>query len=97
MWALHGGGYTMGSAKGYRAYAAEVSRVTKERVFVPEYRLARDHPFSAAIKAQPVNTEGTTMALDFTNSEALAAIEEIKQLKARYCYCVDHEEWDQWI
>lgn len=37
------------------------------------------------------------MALDFTNPEALAAIEEIKQLKARYCYCVDHEEWDQWI
>ena len=29
--------------------------------------------------------------------QALAAIEEIKQLKARYCYCVDHEEWDQWI
>ena len=47
---LHGGGYTMGSAKGYRAYAAEVSRVTKARVFVPEYRLAPEHPFPAAIE-----------------------------------------------
>ena len=47
---LHGGGYTIGSAKGYRAYAAEVSRVTKARVFVPEYRLAPEHPFPAAIE-----------------------------------------------
>ena len=26
--------------------------------------------------------------------EHMAAIEEIKQLKARYCYCVDHKDWD---
>lgn len=37
------------------------------------------------------------MATDFSTSQTLAAIEEIKQLKARYCYYVDHEEWDQWI
>lgn len=37
------------------------------------------------------------MALDFTNPQTLAAIEEIKQLKARYCYYIDHEEWDQWV
>jgi monoterpene epsilon-lactone hydrolase len=47
---LHGGGYIIGSAKGYRAYAAEVSRVTNARVFVPEYRLAPEHPFPAAIE-----------------------------------------------
>ena len=47
---LHGGGYIIGSAKGYRAYAAEVSRVTRARVFVPEYRLAPEHPFPAAIE-----------------------------------------------
>ena len=46
---FHGGGYIIGSAKGYRAYAAEVSRVTSARVFVPEYRLAPEHPFPAAI------------------------------------------------
>ncbi|MFC9664025.1 alpha/beta hydrolase [Nocardia sp. NPDC127606] len=47
---LHGGGYIIGSAKGYRAYAAEVSRVTNARVFVPEYRLAPEHPFPAGIE-----------------------------------------------
>lgn len=47
---LHGGGYIIGSAKGYRAYAADVSRATGARVFVPEYRLAPEHPFPAAIE-----------------------------------------------
>ena len=40
---FHGGGYIMGSAKGYRAYAAEISRVTNSRVFVADYRLAPEH------------------------------------------------------
>ena len=47
---FHGGGFIMGSAKGYRGYAAEVSRVTNARVFVAEYRLAPEHPFPAAIE-----------------------------------------------
>lgn len=47
---LHGGGYIIGSAKGYRAYAADVSRATGARVFVPEYRLAPEHPFPAAVE-----------------------------------------------
>ena len=47
---LHGGGYIIGSAKGYRAYAGEVSRATGARVFVPEYRLAPEHPYPAAIE-----------------------------------------------
>lgn len=47
---LHGGGYMIGSAKGYCSYAADVSRATSARVFVPEYRLAPEHPFPAAIE-----------------------------------------------
>lgn len=47
---FHGGGYVMGSAKGYQAFAAEVSRVTNSRIFVAEYRLAPEHPFPAAIE-----------------------------------------------
>ncbi|XAS74404.1 alpha/beta hydrolase [Micrococcaceae bacterium Sec5.1] len=47
---LHGGGYIIGSAMGYRAYAAEVSRETDARVFVAEYRLAPEHPFPAALE-----------------------------------------------
>jgi len=45
---LHGGGFVLGSAKGYRAFASEVSHVTQSRIFVPEYRLAPEHPFPAA-------------------------------------------------
>lgn len=57
---LHGGGYVMGSAKGYRAFAAEVSRATNARVFVPEYRLAPEQPFPAAlIDASSVLTAAT--------------------------------------
>lgn len=47
---LHGGGFVMGSAKGYRAFAAEISGVTGARVFVPEYRLAPEHPFPAGME-----------------------------------------------
>ena len=47
---MHGGGYVMGSAKGYRAFAAEVSRVTDSRVFVADYRLAPEHPFPAGVE-----------------------------------------------
>jgi monoterpene epsilon-lactone hydrolase len=47
---LHGGGFVMGSAKGYRAYAGEVSQSTNARVFVPEYRLAPEHPFPAGMQ-----------------------------------------------
>ncbi len=60
---LHGGGYIIGSAKGYRAYAAEVSRATDARVFVAEYRLAPEHPFPAA--------------LDDARSVLTAAIDEV--------------------
>jgi len=57
---LHGGGYIIGSARGYRAYAADVSRATGARVFVPEYRLAPEHPFPAAIE-DALNVLGAAM------------------------------------
>lgn len=44
---LHGGGFVMGSAKGYCAFAADISQATGSSVFVPEYRLAPEHPFPA--------------------------------------------------
>lgn len=46
---LHGGGYVMGSAKGYCAFGAEISQATNARVFLPEYRLAPEHPFPAGV------------------------------------------------
>lgn len=46
---LHGGGFVMGSAKGYCAFAAEVSQATGARMFVPEYKRAPEHPYPAAL------------------------------------------------
>jgi acetyl esterase/lipase len=46
----HGGGYTVGSAEGRRAIAAEVARVAGCRVLVPGYRLAPEHPFPAGVE-----------------------------------------------
>lgn len=47
---LHGGGYNAGSPKTHRRLAADLSRVTKMRVLVPDYRLAPEHPFPAAVE-----------------------------------------------
>ncbi|NRD79513.1 alpha/beta hydrolase [Bacillus sp. BRMEA1] len=47
---LHGGGYIMGSCNTHRYLASKLSRSTKARVLVPEYRLAPEHPFPAAME-----------------------------------------------
>ncbi|MFI7195515.1 alpha/beta hydrolase [Nocardia nova] len=46
---LHGGGYVMGSAHGYRHAAAALSRAMGAVVIVPDYRLAPEFPFPAAL------------------------------------------------
>ncbi|NNH69773.1 alpha/beta hydrolase fold domain-containing protein [Nocardia uniformis] len=46
---LHGGGYTVGSPTTHRALAAVLSREIGCRVHVPDYRLAPEHPFPAAL------------------------------------------------
>jgi len=46
---FHGGGYAIGSAEGRRAIAAEISRAARCRVLVPDYRLAPENPFPAAV------------------------------------------------
>lgn len=47
---LHGGGYTAGSPRTHRKLAALLSRACRARVLTPEYRLAPEHPFPAAVK-----------------------------------------------
>jgi epsilon-lactone hydrolase len=47
---LHGGGYVMGSAFGYRHLASAVAAAADACVIVPDYRLAPEHPFPAAIE-----------------------------------------------
>lgn len=47
---LHGGAYIMGSCNTHRYLASKLSKSTGARVLVPEYRLAPENPFPAAIE-----------------------------------------------
>lgn len=46
---LHGGGYTACSPRTHRELAGRIGRATRVRVYVPDYRLAPEHPFPAAL------------------------------------------------
>jgi epsilon-lactone hydrolase len=47
---FHGGGYVMGSAFGYRHLAGALAVAAQASAVVPEYRLAPEHPFPAALE-----------------------------------------------
>jgi epsilon-lactone hydrolase len=46
---FHGGGYCVGSARTARSWAAQLSARTGCRVVLPEYRLAPENPYPAAL------------------------------------------------
>lgn len=46
---VHGGGYVMGSCTSHRSLSAWVSAAAGVQVVLPEYRLAPEHPFPAAL------------------------------------------------
>lgn len=46
---LHGGAYIVGSVNTHRGLATDLSRVTRARVLLVEYRLAPECPFPAAV------------------------------------------------
>jgi monoterpene epsilon-lactone hydrolase len=47
---FHGGGYCVGRALTPRSWAAHLSAATGARVVLPEYRLAPEHPYPAALE-----------------------------------------------
>lgn len=47
---LHGGGYVVGSAFGYMPHAGALAAAAQAGVLVPDYRLAPEHPFPAAVE-----------------------------------------------
>lgn len=47
---FHGGGYTMGSRNTHRGLAGRLARAARARVLLPDYRLAPEHPFPAAVE-----------------------------------------------
>lgn len=46
---LHGGGYRMGSAAGWAGFAARFAAATDTNLIVPDYALAPERPFPAAL------------------------------------------------
>lgn len=46
---LHGGAYRMGGAAGWTVFAARLARAAEADVVLPDYRLAPEHPFPAAV------------------------------------------------
>lgn len=47
---LHGGGYVIGSFRSHQGFIGALSRLTGSKVAVPEYRLAPEYPFPAAVE-----------------------------------------------
>jgi monoterpene epsilon-lactone hydrolase len=47
---LHGGGYLLGSAFGYRSHAGALAMASGTTALVPDYRLAPEHPHPAALE-----------------------------------------------
>jgi len=47
---LHGGGYVAGSIGTYRDLVARISRLSKTRILILEYRLAPEYPFPNALE-----------------------------------------------
>ena len=46
---LHGGWFNFGSAKAYRHLVGHIAARAEARAFIPDYRLAPEHPFPAAV------------------------------------------------
>lgn len=47
---FHGGAYVMGSRNTHQGRAGRIARAAQARVLLPDYRLAPEHPFPAAIE-----------------------------------------------
>jgi len=46
---LHGGGFRLGSARGWAGFASRLAIAAEARIVVPDYRLAPEYPFPAAL------------------------------------------------
>lgn len=46
---MHGGGYVAGTPTGYRGLAAHFAKLLRAKVYLPDYRLAPEHPFPIPI------------------------------------------------
>jgi len=47
---LHGGWFVLGSANAYRNFVSQIAARTQTATFIPDYRLAPEHPLPAALE-----------------------------------------------
>ncbi len=47
---LHGGGYVVGSIDNYKMLCGQMAHTLQTNLLIPEYRLAPEHPFPAAVE-----------------------------------------------
>jgi monoterpene epsilon-lactone hydrolase len=47
---VHGGWFTLGTAKAYRNFVGHIALSAGADAFIPDYRLAPEHPFPAAVR-----------------------------------------------
>ncbi len=59
---LHGGGYMVGSAFAYRHFAGQFAARTGIPAFVPDYRLAPENPYPAAVQDAHATYQGLVSA-----------------------------------
>ncbi|GGC78219.1 alpha/beta hydrolase [Chelatococcus reniformis] len=69
---LHGGGYTVGSPRTHRDLLGRLSRAAGAFVVAPDYRLAPEHPFPAALE-DAVQVYRTLLSLGVPPSGLLVA------------------------
>jgi len=65
---LHGGWFMLGTAKAYRHLVAQLAARAGARAFIPDYRLAPEHPFPAA----PVDVLGCYRGLEKAGMQRIA-------------------------
>jgi len=63
---LHGGGYVVGSSYAYQHFVGQIASRAQVATFVPDYRLAPEYPFPAAVEDVKAIYEGL-VAEGFTN------------------------------
>jgi epsilon-lactone hydrolase len=59
---LHGGWFVLGSATGYRNFVSHIAARTHTATFIPDYRLAPEHPLPAAVDDARVVYDGLAEA-----------------------------------
>lgn len=98
---LHGGNFVNGSAYGFRSLAGAIATATGRRVLTPDYRLAPEHPYPAAVEdaetalawlAQQSDPEELVLVGDGSGS-ALALTALLRRMVPRPGGCVLLTPW----